>query len=84
MIGAKPSCIKFDKIDGFITVYDGTRYLVLFGPQKHDAIYNRIRYLTSQESDITYAFSHNYTKIEIDSFDSFPLENQLTLHNFEY
>ena len=23
--------IRFDKIDGFIRVYDGTRYLVLFG-----------------------------------------------------
>ena len=26
---AKPLCIRFVKIDGFIRVYDGTRYLVL-------------------------------------------------------
>ena len=42
---AKPLCIRFDKIDGFIRVYDRTRYLVLFGSEKYDSIYNRIRYL---------------------------------------
>ena len=35
----------FDKIDGFIEIYNGTRYLILFGSEKYDAIYNRIRYL---------------------------------------
>ena len=29
-IAAKPLRIRFDKIDGFIIVNDGTRYLVLF------------------------------------------------------
>ena len=29
-IDPKPLHISFDKIDGFIGVYDGTRYLVLF------------------------------------------------------
>ena len=38
----------------FIRVYDGTRYLVLFGPEKYDVIYNRIRYMISQKSVITY------------------------------
>ena len=37
--------IRFDKIDGFIRVYDETRYLVLFGPEKYNVIFNRIRYL---------------------------------------
>ena len=35
--------IKFDKIDAFIRVFDGTRNLVLSDPQKYDAIHNRIR-----------------------------------------
>ena len=39
--------VRFDKIDGFIRIYDGTRYLVLFGSEKYDAIYNSIRYLVS-------------------------------------
>ena len=29
-IGSKPLRIRFDKIDGFIRIYDGTRYLTLF------------------------------------------------------
>ena len=31
---SKPLDIRFDKIDGFISVDDGTRYLVLFGIEK--------------------------------------------------
>ena len=49
LIGLKPLGIRFDKIDGLIKVYDGTRYLVLFLPEKYDAIYNRIRYLISRK-----------------------------------
>ena len=56
MIGAKPLRIRFHKVDGFIKVYGGNRYLVLFGPQKFDAIYNKIRFLISQENGITYVF----------------------------
>ena len=44
---SKPYRIRFDKIDGFIGDYDGTRYLALFSPEKYYVIYNRIRYLTS-------------------------------------
>ena len=43
LIGTKQLHIKFDKIDGFIRVYNGTRYLVLFGSEKYDVLYNRIR-----------------------------------------
>ena len=31
---AKPTRIRFDKIDGFIRVYDGTRYILLLDPKK--------------------------------------------------
>ena len=41
MIGAKPWHKRFDKLNGFIRIYDGTRYLVLVGPKKFDAIYNK-------------------------------------------
>ena len=41
LIGSKPLRIKFDKIDEFIRIYDGTKYLVLFCPEKYDHIYNR-------------------------------------------
>ena len=81
LTGAKPLRIGFDKIDGFIRAYSGARYLVLLRPIKYSAIYNRIKYLVSQKSDITYDFSRNYAKIERISFDSLSLEKILTLHN---
>ena len=34
MIDAKPLCVRFDKIDGW--VYNGTRYLSLFRSEKCD------------------------------------------------
>ena len=55
MISARPTC-KVDEVDGLISAYHGTRYLVLFGPEKYDAIYNRIRSLKSQESGIIHVF----------------------------
>ena len=45
LFSAKPLRIRFDKVDGFIIAYDGTRYLVLFGSEKYNLIYNRIRCL---------------------------------------
>ena len=29
--------IRLDKVDEFIWIYDGIRYLVLFSPEKYDA-----------------------------------------------
>ena len=77
----KPSRFRFDRVDAFIRVYDGTRYLVLFGPEKCDAFYNRIIHLISQKSGIIYVIYHNYTRIKIDSYDSLLLEKKSTLHN---
>ena len=56
LIGAKPFRIRFDKINGFIRIYNGTRYLTLFGSEKYGAIYDRTRYLISLKSSITYVF----------------------------
>ena len=80
MIGTKPLRIRFDKVDVFVRVSNGTRYLVLFRPKKY-AIFNRIRYLVSQKSGITSVISHNYARIKVDSYGSLPLEKTLTLHN---
>ena len=44
LIDIKSLRIRFDKENGFIRDYDGTRYLVLFSPGKYNAIYNRIRF----------------------------------------
>ena len=61
-MGATPQRIRFDKVDGFIRVYDGTRYLVFFRGEKYNFIYNRIRYLIGVKSAITVVISHFYAK----------------------
>ena len=38
VIGITSLRIRFNKVDGFIIVYDETRYVVLVGPEKYDAI----------------------------------------------
>ena len=50
---------RFDKIDGFMRVYDATRYS---GSKKYGYIYNRVRYLISVKSGITYIISHELCK----------------------
>ena len=65
----------------FIRIYDGIRYLTLFGCEKYNAIYNKIRYLISLKRRITYIFSHYFAKTSVDSYDSLLIENILTLHN---
>ena len=75
MINAKILPVRVNKIDGFIRVYDGTIYLVLFESEKYDFIYNKISYLISVKSSITYFISHNFdAEIIVDSYDSLPLE----------
>ena len=59
---SKPLRIKFDKIDGFNRVYGGTRYLVLFGSEKYDSIYNRITCLISVKGgNIINNFIYNFS-----------------------
>ena len=80
LIDPKPLRIRFDKIDGIMNIYVGSKYLVLLGPEKYDAIYNRIRCLMSLKSSITYILSHYFAKINVHSCDSLPIEKILTLH----
>ena len=61
--------MKIFHIYGFIRIYDANKYLVLLGPGKYDAIYNRIRYLINIKSDITDFF----LTIKVDFYDSSPI-----------
>ena len=81
LIGTKPLRIMFDKVNGFIRDYDGTKCLVLFAPEKYDAIFDRIRYLIGLKSGIAYVGSFDYPKIKTGSGDDLPLEKTLTMHN---
>ena len=81
LTNAKLLCIRFDKIDRFIRVFDGTRYLVLFGSEKYNFFYNRIRYVLSIKSGITFIISHKYAKIKVDSYNSLAVEKKKIFHN---
>ena len=81
MIGTKRLRIRFDKVDGFIRVYDRNRFAVLLGFEKYNAIYDRIRYLIGLKYSITLVYPYNFGKIKIDSDDDLPLIKTLTLHN---
>ena len=82
LIDPKPLRIRFFKIDRIIRICDGTRYLTLFGSEKYEAIYNRIRYLIRQKKvAITYIFSHYFWKLKVDSYNFLPIEKRSTLHN---
>ena len=81
LIGVKPLRIRFDKLDGIIKIFDGSKYSVLLDLEKYDAIYIRIRYVTSIKSCITYIFFHYFAKIKVNSYDYLPIEKILTLHN---
>ena len=69
------------KIDGFIRVCGGARYLALFGSGKDDSMYNIIKYCVIVKSGFTYVISHNYAKIKVDSCNSLPLEKTMTFRN---
>ena len=82
MIDAKPLRIRFIKIFGFVIVYDVARYLILLRGERYDFMYNMIRYLIGVKSSITYVVSHNYAKIQVDSFDSLPLGKTLPYNTY--
>ena len=65
LTGSKPLGIRFDKIDGFVRIYDGTTYLTFFGSEKYDAIYNRIRNLVSLKSGATQICAHSLRKSKL-------------------
>ena len=73
LMGSELLRIRFDKIDEFIRIYDGIRYLTLFCSEKYDAVYDKIRYLISLKSGITYIFSHYFAKIKVVSYDYLPM-----------
>ena len=59
---------------GSIKIYNGIRYLISFGPERYDAIYDKIRYLISEKGGIAYSINYNFIRIRIDSYNSLPIE----------
>ena len=77
-MGSKPLHIRFDKIDEFIKIYNGIRYLV-FASETHNEIYDRIRYLISEKGGITDSINYNIAGIKIDSYNSLSIKKTLTI-----
>ena len=63
----KPSRIWFNKVDKFIKMYDGIRYLVMYDYNRYNAIYYMIRYLISEKSSIENSINQIFARIIIDS-----------------
>ena len=80
-ISSNPLRIRFDKIDGFIRIYDRTRYLTWLGSEKYDAIYNRMRYFKSLKSSITYIFLTITQKSKLILMILYLQKKRLILHN---
>ena len=80
-MGEKPLCIRFSKIDGLIKIYNGAKYFVLFGSEKHNSIYDKNSYLIGKKSVITHSINHNFASIGTDSYNSLSIEKALTFHN---
>ena len=80
-MGAKPLPFRFDKKDGIIKMYDGTRCLVSFGTELYDATYNTIIYLINEKSGITDSVNHDFVRIRTVSYNFSPIEKKLTFHN---
>ena len=75
-------CIRFDKIDGFITTLDGkNKHLILFDYGLLNTICDKIKYLISKKSGITNSINHKFGKVRIDSYSSLPIKKILTFHN---
>ena len=53
----------------------------MVGYENYYAIYNRIRYLISLKSIISYIFSRYFVEIKVDYYDSLTTEKRLTLDN---
>ena len=76
-MGSNPLRIRLNKIDAFIEIYDGIRYLVAFDYKQYDEIYNKIRYIISEKSGITDSINYNFARIRINSYNVILLINFL-------
>ena len=70
-MGEKPLLIWVDKINGCIKIYNGIKYSVLL---EHNEIYDKIRYLLNEKSNIKDSINHSFARIRIDSYNSLHIE----------
>ena len=79
-IGAKLFRIRFDEVYGIIKIYDGARYLELFGSWFYNRICDKINYIIGEKNIYKYGINHNFSRITIDSYNFLPIEKIPTFH----
>ena len=68
-----PLHIRFDKEDWFFKIYDGIKYLLIFGHCWFDEICDRMKYYSKNlKSCITDSINHHFVTIRIGSYNSLP------------
>ena len=77
-MGSEPLHIWFNKMDGFIKIYGGIRYLVLLGNNWYAESCDRISYLISEKKVLHIAIII-FAGIRIDSYNSSTIK-RLTFH----
>ena len=78
-MGEKPLRIWFDKIDEFIKIDNGIRYLVL-DHSRFDKICDIIKYLLVKK-EVLQIVLINFARIRIDSYNYLPIEKKLNVPN---
>ena len=58
-MGSISLCIRFDKIDALIKIYDGIRYSVILNRNWFQKICDSIKYFVTKQSGITDSINHN-------------------------
>ena len=69
--GVKLLYIIFEKADGYIRKFDGTKYLAFFhSNEKYKRIFAKLRYLIMLKNNISDVYYHKYAKIKFNSDDN--------------
>ena len=71
--------VRFDKIDGFIEIYDETS--INWCWKIWCNLWLGLIYIISKKSGIKYINSQNFVNIKVDSYDSLPRKNIVTFHD---
>ena len=58
-MGAKPLRIRFHKINGYMKIYGGIRYLVLHDYKRYNALFDRIHMIFTYRKNIDFSQCSN-------------------------
>ena len=80
--GTKSLHVMFDKVDGFIRDYSGTKYVALFGSERCNTICKLLDIYIRLVFHLLFLII--IKKLKLNQNDDLPLEKTLTVHNLSY